>query len=112
MDPSNMVMQLLLGGMLGMLGQGMRVIVGLKKVHDKALQDRVEFAVVFSGAALLTSLLIGFVAGDLAMISATELCKACTAEECKKLVIPLLAAGYAGTDFIEGFIKKYLPKRD
>ncbi|MBI3716553.1 MAG: hypothetical protein HY255_11220 [Betaproteobacteria bacterium] len=103
-------MQLLLGGILGMVGQGLRVIVGLKKANDDAHQAGKDFAELFSGATLMTSLFIGFVAGVLAVISLPDMDPNCTIKDCKTLMVTLIGAGYAGTDFIEGFIKKYLPK--
>jgi hypothetical protein len=62
---------------------------------------------MFQGSALGISLLIGFIAGALAMIGISESFEA--AKPSKELIVTLLGAGYAGTDFIEGFIKKYMP---
>ena len=98
---------LLLGGLLGTLGQGIRVVAGLKKVNDQAVRDGTPFAQVFETSTLLVSLLIGFIAGALAIIGITSGQEALKVS--KDLAITLIAAGYAGTDFIEGFIKKYLP---
>ena len=98
---------LLLGGLLGTLGQGIRVVAGLKKVNDQAVRDGTPFAQLFQTSTLLLSLLIGFIAGALAIIGITSGQEALKVS--KDLAITLIAAGYAGTDFIEGFIKKYLP---
>ena len=98
---------LLLGGLLGMLGQGIRVVAGLKKVNDQAVREGTPFAQLFKASALLVSLLIGFVAGALAIVGITSGQEAFKIS--KDLALALIAAGYAGTDFIEGFIKKYLP---
>jgi len=98
---------LLLGGLLGTLGQGIRVVPGLKKVNDQAVRDGTPFAQLFQTSTLLLSLLIGFIAGALAIIGITSGQEAFKVS--KDLAITLIAAGYAGTDFIEGFIKKYLP---
>jgi hypothetical protein len=98
---------LMLGGVLGLLGQGLRVVAGLKKVHDDVASGRGSFAEQFEPSRLLVSLLIGFIAGALAIISlksGDQSLKVST-----DLVITLIAAGYAGTDFIEAFIKAHLP---
>jgi hypothetical protein len=103
MDASDLVMKLLLGGMLGMLGQGIRAVAGLKKVKDEAEAKKLAFKEVFETSTLLISIFIGFVAGALATLgldlSDDEVID-------KSTLLTLLAAGYPGTDFIEAFIKK------
>lgn len=98
---------LLLGGLLGALGQGVRAVAGLKKVHDRAARDGRPFAQLFEASTLLVSLLIGFIAGALAIMGMTSGLERTTIG--RDLAITLVAAGYAGTDFIEAFIKKHLP---
>ena len=104
MDPAMVVMQLLLGGILGMTGQGARVIIGLKKLYEEAAQQPGKsFASLFSPATLIVSLIIGFVAGVLAFLGSAGL----DAELVdKNQMLATLGAGYAGTDFIEGFMKR------
>jgi hypothetical protein len=58
----------LLGALLGAAGQGVRIIVGLKKASDEAATLGHRFAEHFEPARLLVSLLIGAVAGVLAAI--------------------------------------------
>lgn len=102
MNPETLVLHIVLGGLLGIVGQGARVIVGLKKLNDQASATSTPFGSLFSTSTLLLSLLIGFVAGVLAMIgmSTTEL------KIDRNTLVALIAAGYAGTDFIEGFVKR------
>jgi hypothetical protein len=109
MTATDWITGLLLGGLLGMLGQGIRIIVGLKKLNEEASLQGTSFSSKFQGSRLGLSLLIGFIAGGLAVIGYAETpgFKSPTRE----LIVTLLAAGYAGTDFIEGFIRKYLPQR-
>lgn len=101
MDINVLVMGIILGGLLGMVGQGLRVVVGLKKLNDTD-----SFKADFSTSTLMLSLLIGFVAGVLALIGTsgieTELID-------KNTMMTIIASGYAGTDFIEGFVKKNMP---
>ena len=101
------VMTLILGGILGMVGQGIRVVIGLKKMNEIAAQEGKKFSELFQGNTLGLSLLIGFIAGALAMIGVTGSME--VNNPSKELIVTILGAGYAGTDFIEGFIKKNLP---
>ncbi len=103
MEPIQWITYIALGGLLGVLGQGIRVIVGLKKLKDKATEESVSFAQVFETSTLVLSLFIGFIAGALASLALVE--KMPTRE----VLLGFMAAGYAGTDVIEGFVKKYLP---
>ena len=110
MGAADWIVLLLLGGLLGMLGQGVRVVGGLKKVHDQASQQGKQFGDLFELSSLVISLLIGFIAGALAVLvlGATQ-SDAKPVSFDPKTLFALLAAGYAGTDFIEAFMKKYLP---
>jgi len=114
MGATDWVLTLVLGGILGMIGQGIRVVPGLKKVNDQATAERKSFGTLFSTSTLSLSLLIGFVAGALAIIGMTATTDAGTAvsstrEISRHMIITIIGAGYAGTDFIEGFVKKRLP---
>ncbi|MFC0184207.1 hypothetical protein SAMN04515674_102261 [Pseudarcicella hirudinis] len=105
------------GGLLGILGQGIRVIVGLKKANDaaqstaqaqslagdKTASSRQVFNDNFDTKRFVLSLFIGFVAGALAiMFSVTG------SQLNQQAILTTLAAGYAGTDFIEGLLNKYV----
>jgi hypothetical protein len=107
MNVTDWIQLLLLGGMLGALGQGVRAVVGLKKVNDQAALDGQKMKDVVEASTLIISLLIGFIAGALAIVGIVDTSAPVAPD--KELVLTLLGAGYAGTDFIEGFIKKYLP---
>lgn len=89
-----------LGGVMGMIGQGIRMVVGIKKLQDRTEQ----YGEVFETSKLVLSLLIGFIAGALAALVLVQNTSVDT-----KVLMGLMAAGYAGTDFIEGFARKYLP---
>jgi hypothetical protein len=102
------ILHVLLGGLLGVLGQGIRVVPGLKKVNDHALAEKKPFGDVFKVGELLISLFIGFTAGGLAIIATLPDGSAATTMD-RQMILTLLAAGYAGTDFIEAFVKKNLP---
>jgi hypothetical protein len=99
-----MLVLILLGGLLGAFGQGLRVVVGLKKVYDQAHSDKVDFASMFDASKLVVSLFIGFLAGAIAILFMDRPVAMDT-----KLYTMLLGAGYAGADFIEGFVQKSMP---
>lgn len=98
-------MQIIAGGLLGTLGQGVRVIAGLKKAHDSASIQNQPLQV--ESGSLVISLFIGFTAGALALLAASGFNAGFDID--KSTAYALIAAGYAGTDFIEAFMKKYLP---
>lgn len=107
MAAADWVLTLVLGGLLGMLGQGVRIVVGLKKVNELAAQEGKKFSELFQGNTLGISLLIGFIAGALAMVGVAGSMEGNNPS--KEFIVTIIGAGYAGTDFIEGFIKKYVP---
>lgn len=93
---------LLLGGLVGALGQGARVVVGLKKLSDDAVAKGGE-AESIQPARLLTSLLIGFIAGALtALTLGLKMNDTVSLQQ----ILGVAAAGYAGADFIEGFMSR------
>src|SRR5215813_9570125 len=63
MDPTTVLVDILLAGLMGMLGQGVRAIIGLKTMVDDANAQGVSSADLFRAARLLVSLMIGFIAG-------------------------------------------------
>jgi len=97
---------ILLGGLMGLFGQGIRAVVGLKTMVDEANQKGVSQNELFDAARLLISLVIGFLAGIAATL-ALGFDKFDTIQ--MSLLLGIAAAGYSGTDFIEGFISQYLP---
>jgi len=99
--------KLLLAVLLGVVGQLARVVVGLKKENDQADAANQSFKQRFNPGELLVSLAIavgvGAVAGVLAALTKIDV-------EDPQSWLTILAAGYAGTDFIEGFMRKALPE--
>lgn len=102
--PINTLIIILLGAILGMVGQGLRVIVGIKKLGDEAVSKGQEQKDLIKTQQLVLSLFIAFaigaIAGVLAAVGSTDLVFS------KSTIFAFIAAGYAGTDFIEGFIRK------
>jgi hypothetical protein len=99
-------MQLLgLGAMMGALGQAIRAIVGLKKVNDAVSNTTASVADVIEPSRMITSLVIGAIAGSLASISLIDNINAVASAQ----IFALLGAGYSGADFIEGFMSRVTP---
>src|SRR5260221_1485160 len=96
MEPLQYLILILLGGILGTVGQLLRVIIGLKKAADAGKETDYKRA----SFSLLLSFAVGSVAGVLAAIGSTDVAFD------KSTITAFLTAGYAGTDFIEGFMQK------
>jgi hypothetical protein len=94
-----------LGALMGVVGQAIRVIVGLKKMSDEAAALGRKLTEAIEPARLLISLLIGAVAGVLAAVVTL----APGSPVSREALLGLGAAGYSGADFVEGFMARYLP---
>ncbi|MGN7998677.1 hypothetical protein [Sphingomonas sp. 22176] len=96
---------LTLGGLAGAMGQAIRVIVGIKKLNDQASNANLSLAAMIVPSQLVVSLLIGFVAGALASSQLISDLAHISSQQ----IFALSAAGYAGADFIEGFMTRVTP---
>lgn len=122
---------ILVGGLLGILGQGIRAIVGMKKMRDAKVTNNVNQAKAASTNAtnkannnneppvvpvvvpdaeydpkrFWMSIFIGFVAGALASLFTVKWPEG-DPEKLKTVWLTIIGAGYAGTDFIEGLVRK------
>ena len=103
----------LFGVIFGSAGQMIRVALGLRKLN----QSQIAIAEThFSGNRLVLSLVYGALAGVTALVG---LASGFGSDEAKVLssstivdpsqTLTIMAAGYAGADAIEGFVKNYLP---
>ncbi len=89
--------------LLGTGGQIARSAVGIKKEMDVAKKSNAKWDDWFNMQELIISLLLGAAAGAFAAIGLLGE----TLD--KKFLLACVAAGYAGSDFIQGFITKNLP---
>ncbi|MCW4469604.1 hypothetical protein OGH69_11550 [Flavobacterium sp. MFBS3-15] len=108
---AQLINALLIGGTLGIIGQGIRIIIGLKKLDESRSQAQADangtvVKEVFTSNRLLISIFFGFVAGTLAALVKPPADKGYTTE----LIMALIASGYAGADFIEGLFNTYFKK--
>lgn len=90
-----------IGIIFGALGQGARVVVGMKKLHDKSSDDN-PVSVMVDGVRLLISFGIGGIAGAFAAVTLIASGEGNNIEA--QRLFAIAASGYAGSDFIEGFI--------
>ena len=103
MDSGNILVTLLLCGLMGLLGQGVRAAVGLKNSMGFA-QGAATQQATFSAAYFGLSLMLGFIAGVLAGLAIglgniTDM----------KVLLGIAASGYAGADFIENTFSIVIP---
>lgn len=101
MEPLTLINHIILGGILGMLGQIIRVLVGLRKMAKRNEE--------YEASRMFISIVIGFTAGALGIIMLhfqKQLAKTISAKD----IILLISTGYAGVDFIEGFFRTMIKK--
>jgi hypothetical protein len=100
---------LIIGALMGVLGQGARAVVGLKGMADDAKALDLSPNDLFQAARLLTSFMIGFLVGLAAALVYIKSDGATPPNDWHTL-LGFAASGYLGTDFLEGFISQYLPQ--
>lgn len=93
------------GGLLGILGQGIRMAIGLKKLSDANITKVAGEKNELNGTRLMVSLFIGFVAGALFL-----LVKGVGKIGDSEFIFSVIAAGYSGADFIEGLFSTTIAK--
>jgi hypothetical protein len=108
---NDIILTIIAGGLLGIIGQGIRVAVGFKKLNETRVTNPTnpadpvpETKETFDTSRLLLSIFLGFIAGAIALI-----CRGTTAFD-KEVAFAIIASGYAGADFIEGFFTTYIKK--
>jgi|RhiMetdeSRZDD1v2_1073273.scaffolds.fasta_scaffold09538_15 hypothetical protein len=106
MELNQVLLKIIIGGLLGIVGQLLRVCVGLKKMKDKQLAGTEQNISIpgseFDSKRIWVSILIGFAAGVLGGLFAID-----TSKPVNTQYATIIAIGYSGVDFIEGFISKY-----
>ena len=111
MTINEIVMNVLAGGLLGMLGQGIRIAVGLKKFNDNNTAQVAQGHPTeeFKPGRMVISIFTGFVAGAIGMIvkgaSLSE-----NGNYSTESIVTIIAIGYSGSDFIEGVFSTYISK--
>jgi hypothetical protein len=97
-----MLTMLLLWGLMGMVGQGVRTVVGLKKLSD--MYDTAPSEVDrFNAARIVIGLMIGFLAGVIGAMT-SDVFNYPTLN--REALLYLAGVGYIGVDVIEAFSQK------
>ena len=105
-----LLLGILLALVLGVFGQGVRVIAGLKKLADEAADKGQPMARDFVWTRFLLSLATGAVAGIAAFLGYWYGGASTGVDPTQAPVLfGIVAAGYSGADFIEAFVKKHIP---
>ena len=107
-NPKDLIIIIALAAIFGICGQVIRVFAGIRKIKESSPADSKDIKSILSNNnsqilfSLLIALVVGSVAGILAYLSSSQTNFVFD----KATIIALVAAGYAGTDLIEGFIVK------
>lgn len=106
------LLQLIAIGMVaGAFGQGLRTIVGIKKASDgAAAQGTTLRSEGLDISRLVFSVFIGAIAGGIGILTITGFSASAVENITAEMFFGVVGIGYAGTDFIEGFIRTQLPK--
>lgn len=108
---TDIINSVIAGGLLGSLGQGIRLAVGLKKLNAENIKKENEGddKEPISSGRLILSIFIGFIAGAIGMlIKGSTL--AANGDYNTESIVTIIAIGYSGADFIEGVFNTYLTK--
>jgi hypothetical protein len=110
-DVYQVLAYILLGLILGIVGQFIRIGIGLKKQFDRASEANTDISALFDKNQLLVSIIfaifVGGTAGVLYISSNWDaISKGGAIFITSQFLITLISVGYAGTDFIEGLLTK------
>jgi hypothetical protein len=101
-----LLVALSVGGLLGLAGQGVRAVAGLKKMSDDAQNKGVAPRDMFSPSWFFVSLAVGFIAGVIASLTLGISNLVSFDSNNTQLPLGIMAAGYTGTDFVEAFASR------
>lgn len=103
MDPIKVLGYLGVGIVLGAIGQLIRMVVGIKKELDQSPGQKWDW---FNARRFWVSLAIGTAVGAIAGIFGVITLIDGEPTLTRENLIGLIAVGYSGTDFIEGFMSR------
>jgi hypothetical protein len=111
MNGNELLQLIAIGAIAGAFGQGLRAIVGIKKASDEAAAQGTSLrAEGLDVGRLVFSLFIGAIAGGVGIFTITGFKPGATQVITPEIFFGVIGIGYAGTDFIEGFVRTQLPK--
>ena len=97
-----------MGGILGLLGQSIRVLIGLRKTVQIAAAKESTLGKEIDFRRLLLGLFIGLVIGCLSFLLIQQ---APDEPLIGNNIVAIIAIGYAGTDAVEGLFNAYPPPK-
>lgn len=103
LDPIKVLGYLGVGILLGAIGQLIRVVVGIKKELDESPGQNWDW---FNARRFWVTLVIGATVGAIAGILGILALIDGEPTLTRETLIGLIAVGYSGTDFIEGFMSR------
>lgn len=110
MVAQNLLQLIAIGAIAGAFGQGLRVIVGVKKASDEASSEGKSLREEgLDTSRMMLSLFIGATAGGIGIFTITGFSDEVINNITLQIFFGVVGIGYAGTDFIEGFIRTQLP---
>ncbi len=111
MNGNELLQLIAIGAIAGAFGQGLRAIVGIKKAsEDAAAQGSSLRDEGLDVGRLVFSLFIGAIAGGVGIFTITGFKAGVTEAITPEIFFGAIGIGYAGTDFIEGFVRTKLPR--
>lgn len=112
MTAPEMLQLVAIGVIAGALGQGIRTIVGIKKASDEvAAEGSTLRSEGLDVSRLVLSVFIGGTAGGIGIFTITGFDVNAGTVISAEMFFGVVGIGYAGTDFIEGFVRTQPPKR-
>ena len=109
MVAQDLLQMIAIGAIGGVFGQGLRVVVGVKKASDEAsVEGKSLREEGLDVSRMVFSLFIGAIAGGVGIFTITGF--SAVKDITVQMFFGIVGMGYAGTDFIEGFIRTQFPK--
>jgi hypothetical protein len=104
---------ILLGGVLGSAGQGLRSIVEIKSANTTASTNPPSATNLYITSRLIYGLLVGFVVGVLTVLALginnlIGIDPNSTSQPDSPFILIILA-GYAGADAVDGLVTRFIP---
>lgn len=107
MTNNELILNVLAGGLLGMIGQGIRMTIGLKKVSDNSFSLLIGSNNSYIGR-LFAGIFIAFVIGSIGMIilssNQDELLDDGEGKLTTQSIVTIVSIAYIGVDIIENLL--------
>src|SRR5262249_34336658 len=109
---SEILVAILLSGIMGLFGQGIRAVIGLKRMGRLDNTNNIDEKNEFSASYLWLSLMIGFLSGIAAAFTIGFDKMIGVSKSDVTVLLGIAAAGYAGADVIENALSIFIPSKN